>query len=142
MSNLVVVDSDALIALLLEKDVHHKKTQIISASLAKKGINVIYPVTVFAETITFLKRAVNQSEKAHALNERLQNGEFTIEYIENQTLRLATEYFSKTKSKRNTFFDAIVAATAKKLGADAIFSFDDWYPKLGFKLADKTFTIS
>ncbi|MDP3732992.1 MAG: hypothetical protein Q8Q91_00480 [Candidatus Daviesbacteria bacterium] len=45
----------------------------------------------------------------------------------------------KAVSKHNTFFDAIVAATAEKLNADGIFSFDSWYPKLGFKLVDKNF---
>lgn len=42
----------------------------------------------------------------------------------------------KNGSKKNTFFDAIVAATAENLGTDAIFSFDDWYPKLGFRLLE------
>jgi predicted nucleic acid-binding protein len=31
-------------------------------------------------------------------------------------------------------FDALVAAVAKKNNADAIFSFDAWYQKQGFKL--------
>jgi predicted nucleic acid-binding protein len=31
-------------------------------------------------------------------------------------------------------FDALVAAVAKKNNADAIFSFDEWYKKLGFTL--------
>ncbi len=34
-------------------------------------------------------------------------------------------------------FDAVVAACAEKLEADVIFSFDDWYQKLGFKLAEE-----
>lgn len=49
-------------------------------------------------------------------------------------MKRAYEIFDKAKSKQNTFFDAIVAATAKKLGAECIFSFDGWYPKLGLKL--------
>lgn len=130
----MIADSDALIALSLEGDIHHGKAQIISRILLEKSINVIYPVTVFAETITFLKRAVNQPEKAHFLNQKLRKEEFTIEYIDAQILKLATNYFNEAKSKKNTFFDAIVAATAEKLGTDAIFSFDKWYKKLGFKL--------
>lgn len=135
VAKIVVVDSDVLIALSLENDLQHQKARTISTTIKKLGINIIFPVTVFPETITFLKRAVNQSQRAHVLNQRLQGGEFTIEYIDNQILKLATEYFSKAVSKQNTFFDAIVAATAKKLEADAIFSFDKWYQKLGFKLA-------
>ncbi len=41
------------------------------------------------------------------------------------------------KSKHNTLFDAVVAATAKKYQADAIFSFDKFYKKQGFKLASE-----
>ena len=135
MSKIVVADADALIALTLEDDVHHENAMAISTRLLKAGVSVVFPVTVFPETIAFLKRAVNQSEKAHEVNTKLQKGEFTLEYMDSSTLMRATEYFDKAKSKQNTLFDAIVAATAEKLEADAIFSFDDWYPKLGFKLA-------
>lgn len=134
---LVVADADVLIALALENDPLHQKAIRINSLLIEQDVDIIFPVTVFPEAITTLKRAFNQSEKAHALNQRLQAGEFTIEYIDNQTLKLATEYFNKAKSKQNTLFDAIVAATATKLEADAIFSFDEWYPKLGFKLVSE-----
>lgn len=135
-SKVVIADTDALIALSLEDDLHHNRAKIISANLLSKGINVIFPVTVFPETITFLKRAINQPQIAHQINKQLQKGVFIVDYIDEQTLKLATKYFEQANSKKNTFFDAIVAATAEKLEADAIFSFDDWYPKLGFKLAD------
>jgi predicted nucleic acid-binding protein len=135
MTGLVVADADALVALSLEDDPHHDKAVKISKTLLKQNVTIIYPVTVFPETITFLKRALNQSQKAHAINKSLQAGMFNISYSDANILKLATEYFDKANSKKNTFFDAIVAATAKSLEADLIFSFDDWYPKLGFKLA-------
>ena len=49
-------------------------------------------------------------------------------------MKRAAEIFDQTISKKNTLFDAIVAATAESLKAEAIFSFNSWYPKLGFKL--------
>lgn len=136
MSNkLVIADTDALIALSLEDDIHHVRATTISANLLKKEVSIIFPVTVFPETITFLKRAVNQPQLAHKINSRLQKGLFTVEYIDEEVLSLATKYFEQADSKKNTFFDALVAATARKLEADGIFSFDGWYQKLGFKLA-------
>lgn len=135
MNRLVIADADALVALSLEDDPHYQKAVKISQTLIKEGATILYPVTVFPEAITFLKRALNQSQKAHAINRQLQEGAFTIEYINAEILTLATQYFDKAKSKRNTLFDAIVAATAKKYKTNLIFSFDDWYPKLGFKLA-------
>lgn len=134
-NSVVVADTDALIALQLKEDIHHEKAKRISASLLERRVSVIFPVTVFPETITFLRRAVNQTEKAHQVSQQLKAGIFTVEYIDERILQLATDYFDKADSKKNTFFDAIVAATAKKLEAEIIFSFDNWYPKLGFKLA-------
>ena len=50
-------------------------------------------------------------------------------------MQLAVGLFNPKSSKKNTFFDAIVAATAKSLNADTIFSFDGWYKKIGFNLS-------
>ncbi len=135
MSNsIVVADTDALIALALEKDPNHERAQKIAAYLRKNLVTVIFPVTVFPEALTSLKRAANQPEKAHLLNRQFLAGEFQVEYITEEIMKRAAEIFDKAISKKNTFFDAIVAATAEKLEADSIFSFDEWYPKLGFKL--------
>jgi len=134
-SSIVVADADALIALVLEKDPNHKRAVAVSSMLTEKGITVVFPVTVFPEAITSLKRAANQPEKAHLINRQLQQGLFDVEYVDEGTLLRASKIFEDTDSKQNTLFDAIVAACAEKLGAELIFSFDNWYPKLGYKLA-------
>lgn len=135
MNRIVVADADALIALTLEDDPHHKKAVSISSMLIQQQVVIIFPVTVFPEAITTLKRAFNQPEKAHLISRQLQQGMYHVEYINEEILQRANQIFEKAISKQNTLFDAIVAATAEKLEADAIFSFDDWYPKLGFKLS-------
>lgn len=136
MSKVIVADADALIALSLENDPHHHKAVAINHQLIQQEATIIFPVTVFPEVVTTLKRAFNQPEKAHAINKQYLAGAFQVEYLSGDIMKKAAEIFDKkTISKKNTLFDAIVAATAQKLEADAIFSFDDWYPKLGFKLA-------
>lgn len=138
MSNPIsIADADALIALTLEKDPNHQKALDISKKLLSKGVSVVFPVTVFPEAITSLKRAAGQPEKAHLINKQLQQGVYTVEYIDEETLEKASMLFNNANSKQNTFFDCLVAATAKKLGASTIFSFDKWYKKLGFKLASE-----
>lgn len=138
MSKVVVADADALIALFLETDFHHNKAVAISAKLSKQGISIIFPLTVFPEAVTTLKRAFNQPQKAHLLNKQYLAGVFEMEYIDEEIMKKAAEIFDqKAVSKQNTLFDAIVAATAEKLEAEAIFSFDDWYTKLGLKLAQE-----
>lgn len=134
----VVADADVLIALSLENDPHHHKAVAINHQLIAQETIIIFPVTVFPEVITTLKRAFNQSEKAHAINKAYLAGVFRTEYISEEIMSRAAEIFDqKAVSKQNTLFDAIVAATAEKLEAEAIFSFDNWYPKLGFKLAQE-----
>lgn len=61
--SIVVADADALVALMLEKDPHHDKTVSISSMLVKQGIAIIYPVTVFPEAITTLKRVLINLKK-------------------------------------------------------------------------------
>lgn len=141
MINLVVADADALVALVLEEDPHHNKAIKISRRLTEQVSTIIYPVTVFPEAITTLKRAFNQPKKAHLINKQLQEGRFQIGYITPEIMQRASEIFDKAKSKKNTLFDAIVAATAENLETNLIFSFDEWYPKLGFKLASPNTTL-
>lgn len=135
MNKVIVADSDGLIALTFEEDPHHKKALAILDTLTKEGFTIIFPVTVFPEAITTLKRSLNEPQKAHLINKKLQQGKFHVEYISEEIVKSATQIFDKAVSKQNTLFDAIVAATAEKLQADAIFSFDNWYTKLGFKLS-------
>lgn len=135
---IVVADADALIALALENDPNHKRAQQIANSLRKKLATVVFPVTVFPEAITSLKRAAGQPEKAHLINRQFLAGAFHVEYIGEEVMRRAAEIFDqKANSKQNTLFDAIVAATSEKLNADGIFSFDNWYPKLGLHLIEE-----
>lgn len=138
MSNpLVVADADALIALALENDPNHKRAQQIAHSLRDQLTTIIFPVTVFPEAITSLKRAANQPDKAHLINRQYLAGAFQVEYLSPDIMKKAAEIFDKKAvSKQNTLFDAIVAATAEKLETHVIFSFDNWYPKLGFKLTE------
>lgn len=137
--NIVVGDADSLIALAYKDDVHHKKARQISDRLLAGGYQIIYPNTAILEAITTLKRALNLSEKAILVNRQYQEGAFNVVYVDENIQITASHIFNQANSKKNTIFDAVVAATAKELDADGIFSFDLWYPKLGFKLVDNNF---
>ncbi len=136
MSKIVVGDADSLIALVHQADSNHQRAQKISDQLFSGGYEVIYPNTTIVEAVTTLKRALNLPDKAQLINKQYQQGAFHVEYINEEIMARASRIFDKAVSKKNTFFDAIVAATAENLEAEAIFSFDDWYPKLGLKLVE------
>ncbi len=133
--SVTVADSDALIALVLENDPNHLKAVEASKNYIKNNISIVFPSTVFPEAITSLVRSLNEKEKAHLVNRQYQQGVFNVIYIDMEIQKEASRIFETAKSKQNTFFDALIAATAKKLSTNMIFSFDNWYPKLGFKLA-------
>lgn len=133
--NTVVSDADALIALAHEEDANHTKAVAISTKLFERGVTIIFPNTAILEAITALKRALNLPEKSALVNKQYQQGAFVVEYVNATIQLLSSKYYEEAVSKQNTAFDAVVAATAKELNADAIFSFDDWYKKLGFTLA-------
>lgn len=131
----VVGDADSLIALLLNYDTNHNRAKSTLTKINQEGVIVIYPSTAIAEAITTLLRKHSSPQLASYLTAQYKNDRFTVEYVDERIMKLATEIFNPNGSKQNTFFDAIVAAVAKNLGTDAIFSFDDWYKKLGFTLA-------
>lgn len=136
MSKIAVGDADSLIALAYKDDPNHIRAQKVSEFLIVHGYEIIYPNTAIMEAITALKRGLSLPNEAHLVNRQYQKGAFTVEYINEEIQQGASQRFEKTTSKKNTFFDAVVAETAAQLGAEYIFSFDNWYPKLGFTLAE------
>ncbi len=134
-TKIVVGDADALIAIYFKNDNFHQAVVKISEKLYQKGATIIFPNTAIAEAVTTLQRKLSNPTAAQLLVSEYKQGGFYVEYVDEEIMELAGDIFNPTGSKKNTFFDAIVAGTAKKLSADAIFSFDEWYSKLGFKLA-------
>lgn len=136
---IVIGDSDGLIAILHEEDRNFLKAKKTIAKLLQNDARVIFPLTTIAETVTTLKRKLNQPKLAAKVIKQITSGILAIEDTDAELLESALTFFDPKSSKQNTLFDALVAATAKKLNTKIIFSFDDWYEKLGLKLASDLF---
>lgn len=136
---IVVGDSDGLIAILSKEDKNHALAQETVAKLLQNDAQTIFPLTTIVETITTLKRKLNKPKLAARVIEIITSGTLAIENTDTELLKEALKVFDPAGSKQNTLFDALVAATAKKLNTKIIFSTDNWYVKLGFKLAAKLF---
>ncbi len=134
-NNIIVADADILVGLYFKNDVLHDKVSKINKKLLETGIRIIFPNTAIAEGITTLHRKLSNSTAAALLNQHYKKRILDVEYVDEQIMQEAAELYNPEGSKKNTFFDAIVAAVAKSLNADTIFSFDSWYKKVGFKLA-------
>lgn len=133
---IVVGDTDGLIAILHEEDANHKKAVETVVKLLQYDAQTVFPLTTITETVTTLKRKLNKSDLAAEVIERITSGKLSIENVDTQMLNEALKVFNPKSSKRNTLFDALVVATAKKLDTKVIFSTDIWYTKLGFTLAE------
>lgn len=133
---IVVGDTDGLIAILNEEDANHKKAVETVARLLQQDAQTVFPLTTIVETVTTLKRKLNKPGLAAKVVERITRGKLSIENVDLSLLNEALKVFDPRGSKQNTLFDALVVATAKKLGAKVIFSTDNWYSKLGFTLAE------
>ena len=135
MSKVVIGDADSLVALVYKKDANHERARKISNFFLSRKYEVIYPNTAILEAITALKRSLNLALEAHLLNRQYQEGAFLVEFVSPEIQKRASIRFEKTVSKKNTVFDAVVAEIAIELGAEYIFSFDNWYAKQRFRLA-------
>ncbi len=133
--NIIVGDADILIALYFKNDILHNKVVNISKKFLTTETSIIFPNTAIAEGITTLHRKLSNSAAAALLSQDYKKRVFEVEYVDEHIMQEAAELYNPKSSKKNTFFDALVAATAKKLNSETIFSFDGWYKKLGFKLA-------
>lgn len=138
-SDLVVIgDTDALIAILHEDDKHHNAATATVRQLLYQEAQTVFPLTCIVETVTTLQRKLNKPRLAAKVVEKVANGELAIDGVDADLLKTALNIFNPSGSKQNTLFDAMVAALAKKRGTKVIFSFDEWYEKLGFTLASNS----
>jgi len=132
----VVVDTDVIIAQAYTKDLHHEKTLKLHHRLLNLNAYALYPATSVAEAITVLQRKISDKTLAYKVALSFTHPNAEILEINQKVLSLAVKkYYNHLTSKKNTLFDCIVAASTDIYKADAIFSFDKFYKKQGFKLA-------
>lgn len=132
---IVVGDTDGLIAILHEEDLHHRQAVATVAKLLAHDAQTVFPLTTITETITTLIRKLKSPDLAVYVVDQITNGALTIENTDTDMLRVALKVFDPKGSKKKTIFDAMVVSCAKKLNTNVIFSTDGWYSKLGFTLA-------
>jgi predicted nucleic acid-binding protein len=138
---LVIADSDALIALSNLDDVHHHSSRAIARQLLETDAQIFFPTTTIVEAVTSMQRKLSNPGMAAAALEFFEtpNENIVIRQVDPAMLQAGIALFNPNGSKNNTLFDCIVAALARQYNADAIFSFDKWYQKLGFKLTSDLF---
>ncbi len=136
---IVIADADSIVAQAYADDSNHKLVLGLAQKLHDQRAHILFPATAIAEAVTTLQRKFSDPHLAASTLEVFTEIGVSIENIDDEVIREARKLFDPNKSKQNTFFDCIVATEAKKHHADAIFSLDTWYTKLGYKLVSDLF---
>ena len=135
----VVVDADAIIAQVNTKDENHERAKKIAESLDSSGVKVLYPVTAVTEAVTVMQSKMNSLGTAIDVAEVFARPGYEVVEISQEIYNYAVDkFFSKVSNKRDTMFDCIVASVAEKYKADAVFSFDKFYKRRGFRLVSES----
>ncbi len=133
----VIVDSDALIALLNKDDLLAGKAVKTLEGLYKLEVKLLYPATTLVETTTTLQRRLSDASLTKEIIKMINESQFPVIAVDQEIIKMAESLFNPSGSQQNTLFDAVVAVIAKQQKADAVFSFDGWYEKVGLTLAYK-----
>ena len=131
----IIVDADAIIAQANPDDSHYQKAVEISKHLTDIKAQIYYPVTAIAESNAYIQRVLKSTASAYHTAQVFIDPNLQVVEVDQNTIKNALNFFKPTTSQKNTLFDCIIAALAIEYRADAVFSFDKFYPKNGFKLA-------
>ena len=132
----IIGDADGLMSFINPQDAHNQQEKRILSFLESHNATLSFPTTTIAEAITTLIRKEASPPLARQIIEHCRAGNILLTPVDEAVMTTAISFFNPDGSKKNTIFDAIVAATAKLYQADAIFSFDEWYSKQGFTITD------
>lgn len=137
MAKTVIIDSDAIFALYNPNDSLNTKTINIFKKLIEKEYQLIYPTSVIFEIISLFQRVLPLPSITTQFVEMIRNDQIDTFIIDEFILKQAAKLFNPNGSKKNTLIDCSVAVIAKKIKAEAVFSYDSFYIKQGLKLAQE-----
>lgn len=136
MARIVVVDSDAIFALYNPNDPLNKKVSKTFQELITQGYQLFYPTSVIFEVISLFQRVLPTPTVTTRLIDMIKNDQTLISIIDAEILKESATLFNPAGSKKNTLIDCSVVVVAKKIKADGVFGYDEFYATQGLKLAE------
>src|SRR6266508_1549723 len=106
----IIVDSDALIALVNADDALSGDAMRIAEHLRNIKATLLCPASTIAEAATTFQRKLNRPDLAGAIVASVTAKQLIIEPVDTDILAQAAQLFNPHGSKQNTIFDAIVAS--------------------------------
>ena len=138
-TNLAVVDSNILIALVDRQDKWHLHATELLGKLNTSQINIVYFDCVLNETISVLARRSEEQKRFEQFPDLLdqlskQVPEGLITWISGETKRLYREILEliRTTNAALNFNDALIALVCRELEIKTLVSFDKDFDNIGW----------
>lgn len=128
--SLILVDSDAFVAMVKKKDTNHIKAKQLYDRLEKLYVSFATTNYVFSEVITVISQKLNH-EAAIDFIDSMKSPDciYNFIWITPEIEEMAIEIFKRQTSKNVSFVDCTNMALIRHDHLDAIFSFDEIYRK-------------
>ena len=133
----IIVDSDAFVGLMWERDDLHQRAKKTFYELRTQKVQLTTTSSVVLETATVLSHRSGQKLAKQFLDDFIGAGEFPVIFISEPMQNEGLDLFRAQSKKGSSVTDCINAAVCKRLNLSQIYSFDKVYPKaFGIKLID------
>lgn len=130
---MILVDSDAYLALNVEQDAHHKRAVKLLEQLIEMGEDFVTTWEVIDEVTTKLSYFTTKN-KADEFLKLMLISDTKIEFVDRIRAKLINKLFTVQSSKRVSLTDCANMVVARELRVKRIFSFDGDYERNGFEL--------
>lgn len=137
MTRNVVVDSDAIFALYNPNDPLNTKATHTFQQLIAQNFQLIYPTSVLFEIISLFQRVLPSPAVTYQLVDMIKHDSLLLHVVDADVLKESVSLFNPSGTKKNTLIDCSVVVVAKKIKAEAVFAYDNFYRKCGLKFAEE-----
>ncbi|SRR5258708_4863608 len=140
----VLVDTDALLAIVDQNDSLHQQAKALLIELHTQGASLALLPTTLGEFSLIAANRVGLDHTKAVVEVWTEGASHQVLEINQNLIESALKLFHQQTSKEESLFDCFVMAAAKKHNFDAIFSFDHGYKKqindgLNLKLVSELF---
>ena len=118
----LLVDTSALVALLLRRDRHHRAA--VEFVRANPHARFILTELVLAETVTIVRARAGAARAAAIARDLLASRRYDLLLLERDVVSGAIDRMERFADKRLSFTDCASFETMSRLGLRAAFSFD------------------
>jgi predicted nucleic acid-binding protein len=130
-----IVDSSALVALLIENDADHDKAVAIGQTLREAASLILMPSEVIAETLNLLGKMQGRTFAFAAGQQLLNDPDIHLLTASSDRMRAALTSWQKQGSGVS-YTDCLVMAAADEAETTIVYGFDGVFAKNGYRLPE------